>query len=365
MKLLIATLAMALAGASAQAEIQFSKSVPSEQKKLLTRDMFFLANQSYPSDSKLAQMMEIGSTDGLTILNWIDNRMVRIVGEDFDIEKNISIVNQSFFPEPSATPELPTVVKTPGGSSGGGSGTVKTVMSNLGGAVYISGKMSHVMFSLKVDDSKINMTSPRLGVFKVGEGLFDTKTMIKSPVDSKMSSYYRLATLVHEARHSDGRGASAGFLHAICPSGHRFDGYAGCDASSNGPYTIEGQFLKVAVQNCKDCQPGELELMNKMIADSFSRAVAPAAQTADTSINATIISSYQLLLSFCKNTPGSCTPEQKKQYEDAIAKAQAAMQPQTAVAEAPRWDAAPEGTYPSVSRDNTWSSIYQLNAKTK
>jgi hypothetical protein len=362
MKHLIASLVTVAIAGAAHAEINFSKSVPSEQKKLLTRDMFFLANQPYPSDSKLAQMMEIPSTDGLTILNWIDNRMVRIVGEDFELEKNIAIVNQSFFPEPSETPSIPTVVNTPGGSSGGGK--VQTVMSNLGGAVYISGKMSHVMFSLKVDDNKINITSPRLGVFKVGEGLFNTQ-LTKSPADSKMSTYFRLATLVHEARHSDGRGRSAGFLHAICPTGHRFAGYAGCDASSNGPYTIEGQFLKVAIQNCKDCQPGELELMNKMMADSFSRMVIPAAQPVDTSVYPTIISSYQLLLSFCQKTPSSCTPEQKKQYEDAIANAQAAMQPQAAPTEAPRWDANPEGTYPTVSRDNTWSSIYQLNAKTK
>jgi hypothetical protein len=102
-----------------------------------------------------------------------------------------------------------------------------------------------------------------------------------------------------------------------------------------------------------------------MMADSFSRMVIPAAQPVDTSVYPTIISSYQLLLSFCQKTPSSCTPEQKKQYEDAIANAQAAMQPQAAPTEAPRWDANPEGTYPTVSRDNTWSSIYQLNAKTK
>lgn len=365
MKLLIASL-IALTGAAAHAEINFSKSVPSEQKKLLTRDMFFLANQPYQSDAKLAQMMEIPSTDGLTILNWIDNRMIRIVGESFDLEKNISVVNQSFFPEPSETPNIPTFANTPGGGSGdGGSSTVKTVMSNLGGAVYISGKLNHAMFSLKVDDSNINMSSPRLGVFKVGEGLFDSKGMLKSTVDSKISTYFRLSTLVHEARHSDGRGVSAGFLHAICPSGHRFEGYAGCDASSNGPYTIEGQFLKVAMQNCKDCSPGELELMNKLMADSFSRMVVPAAQAADTSVYPTIISSYQLLLSFCEKTPSSCTPEQKKQYQDEIAKAQAAMQPQAAPTQAPRWDAAPEGTYPTASRDSTWSSIYQQNAKIK
>lgn len=354
-------LTMAVAGA-AKADIQFSKSVPSEQKKSLTRDMFYLANQPLATDAKLVELMAIPSTDGLTILNWIDNRMVRIVGEDFNLEKNISVVNQSFFPQPSETPSIPTVVKTPGGSDGG---KVKTVMSNIGGAIYVSGKMSNVMFALKVDDKKIDISSPRFGVFKVGEGLFDTQAMIKSPPDSKLSSYYRLATLIHEARHSDGRGASAGFLHAICPSGHRFEGYAGCDANSNGPYTIEGQFLKLAVQNCKDCQPGEVEMMNKMMADSFSRVVAPAPQTVDTSINATIISSYQLLLSFCKKTPGSCTPEQEKQYEDAIAKAQGQMQPSSTVAEAPKWDATPEGSYPSVSRDSTWSNIYQLNDKVK
>ena len=328
---------------TARADFQYAKSVPAEQKKLLTQDMFFLANQPYQADAKLMQLMGIGASDGLTILNWVDNRVNHIVPEDFKLEENIYVVNENFYPQPAELPKLPTSAKNPeddnnsGGSGGDGggddSGKVQTVMSNVGGAIYLSGKMGHSMLGFKVDDKKIEVTSPRIGILKVGSGLFATEDLIGLPADTAMARYFRLMTLVHEARHSDGRGESAGFLHAICTSG-RLEGYAACDANSNGPYTIEGQFVKVAAKNCKTCRPEEIEMLNTLAADSFGRIAAPAAQSLDAEASASIISSYQLLLSFCQKTPGSCSGEKIKSYQDAIAAAQG----KPAAAAPPVWD---------------------------
>jgi hypothetical protein len=349
---------------TAHAELKFANSVPANQKKLLAGDMFYMANQPYTPDATLAQLMGISSNDGLTILSWVDNRMSRIVSDDFNLEKSVSVINPSYYPTPAETPTLPTVVKTPGGSGS----SVKTIMSNLGGAVYLIGKMQHVMLGVSIDGNTIPVSSPRFGLFKVGEGLFATETLIKSPPDSILSRYFRLSTLVHEARHSDGRGETLGFLHAVCPAGHRYEGYAACDASSNGPYTIEAQFLKVASQSCKECQPGEKEMLNKMIVDSFSRTVAPPPVTVDTQSDSVIISSYQMLLELCKKTPGSCSNEDVQKYQNVIAVAQkelsAAAQGPVAQ-QAPLWDATPEGAYPTITRDQTWTSIYYLNAAAK
>jgi hypothetical protein len=365
-KILLPALFLAAFAGTAHAELKYSNAVPSEQKKLLTQDMYYMANQPYTPDAQLMNLMGINSNDGLTILSWVDNRMSRIVSDDFDLESSISVVNPSYYPDPPDTPALPTVVKTPG--SDGGTSTVKTVMSNLGGAVYLIGKMQHAMLGVTVDGMKIPVSSPRYGLFKVGEGLFATETLIKSPPNSILSRYFRLSTLVHEARHSDGRGQTLGFLHAVCPAGHRYEGYAACDASANGPYTIEAQFLKVASQSCKECQPGESEMLNKMIVDAFSRTINPAPVTVDASSDSVIISSYQLLLDLCKKTPGSCSNEDMQKYQNTIAEAQkelsAASQggiPQ----QPPLWDATPEGSYPTITRDQTWSSIYYLNAAIK
>ena len=356
--LLVSALTMAFTGA-ARAEINFASGVPASQKKMLAQDMFYLANQPYPSDAKLMQLMRLGGNDGLTILNWVDNRMSRIIPEDFNLESSIAVVSQSYFPPDTENPVIPTVVKTPDAPTGGTGPVVKTVMTNVGGAIYVSGKMNHMLFGINVDGKRIDVTSPRIGIFKVGAGLFDSKTLLGLEPESIVSRFFRLSTLIHEARHSDGHGASAGFLHAVCPAGHRLEGYAGCDANSNGPYSIEGQFLKVAIQNCKDCQPGDLEMLNKLAADSFGRVAAPTPTRADAELNATLISSYQMLLDLCKRTPGSCSQEDLQKYQSIVSEAQGKSA--TSAATAPLWDATPEGVFPTISRDQTWADIYGLS----
>ncbi len=349
---------------SAQADIEFAKSVPKEQRKQLVQDMYYMANQPWAADTKLLQLMGLSSNDGLTVLNWVDNRVRYVIPENFELnDKSIYQVSDNYFPMPSETPTFEQPTNTP--DTGGSTSTVKTVMSNIGGAVYVIGKMQHSVLGLKIDDKKIPVTSTRIGILKVGSGLFAADQLLKVSNDSEVARHFRLGTLVHEARHSDGRGTSAGFLHAICPAGHRLAGYAACDRSSNGPYSVGAQFEFMTLQNCKTCSESDKELLNKMAADSYDRVISSQPADVNSDFSSTIISSYTMLLQLCESSKGSCAADDVAKYRKAIADAQAQLTPvqQADAASAPAWDANPEGTFPAISRDQSWIMINNLNSK--
>lgn len=363
-KIILAAIAFSFAAHAAQAEILFVKSVPQDQKKQIIQDMFYMANQPWAGDQKLLQLMGLSSNDGLTILNWVDNRVRYVVPESFELsDQSIYQVSDNYFPTPSETPTFEKPTNTP--DTGGSTSTVKTVMSNVGGAIYIIGKMRHSILGVKIDDQQIPVTSTRIGILKVGSGLFAADQLLKVPNDSVVGRQFRLSTLVHEARHSDGRGTAAGFLHAICPEGHRLAGYAACDRSSNGPYSVEAQYVTMVNQNCKDCQPADKEMLNKLAADAYDRVISTAPSDVGSDLNSTIISTYTMLLQICSSSPTACSADDLAKYHKAIADAQAQQAPaqQASAASAPAWDANPEGTYPTISRDQSWAAIFNLNSK--
>lgn len=364
-KTILTAIAFSLLAHSAQADIEFAKSVPKDQRKQLVQDMFYMANQPWAGDAKLLQLMGLSSNDGLTVLNWIDNRVRYVVPETFELnDKTIYQIDDNYFPTPSEVPSFEQPANTPSDGGSGGN-KVMTVMSNYGGAVYVIGKMQHSLLGVKIDDKKIPVTSTRIGILKVGSGLFAADQLLKVPNDSEVARHFRLGTLVHEARHSDGRGTSAGFLHAICPEGHRLAGFAACDRSSNGPYSVGAQFEFMTLQNCKTCSESDKELLNKMAADSYDRVISPQPSTVDSDLNSSLISTYTMLLQICQSTKGACTDAEVADYRKKIADAQAKLAPaqQANAASAPAWDPNPEGTFPAISRDQSWIMINKLNSK--
>ena len=364
-KIILAAIAISFLAHSAQADIEFAKSVPKDQRKQLVEDMFYMANQPWAGDAKLLQLMGLSSNDGLTVLNWVDNRVRYVVSESFELnDKTIYQISDNYFPTPSEVPTFEQPTNSPDGGGSGG-GKVMTVMSNLGGAVYVIGKMQHSLLGVKIDDKKIPVTSTRIGILKVGAGLFAADQLLKVPNDSDVARHFRLGTLVHEARHSDGRGTASGFLHAICPAGHRLAGYAACDRNSNGPYSVGAQFELMSLQNCKACSESDKELLNKMAADSYDRVISSQPASADTDLNSTIISTYTMLLQLCESSKNACSADDVAKYRKAISDAQAQLTPaqQANAAAAPAWDANPEGTFPTISRDQSWTMINKLNSK--
>jgi hypothetical protein len=125
------------------------------------------------------------------------------------------------------------------------------------------------------DGSKIvPIDSPRVGIIQVGEGLFLERFRIQpKQIEAPANSIARLGSLFHEARHSDGNGASLGFGHAVCPAGHPYGGQNSCDRNRNGPYSVASAILKILLRECRDCSVEEKESLRVRILDYSSRII--------------------------------------------------------------------------------------------
>lgn len=155
-----------------------------------------------------------------------------------------------------------------------------TVMTNLGAALYLQGKKERVLYRMKIPTSflksvTVSLTSPRAGIIQVGAGLFDRRFTINNQnPDSIANSINRLGVFFHEARHSDGQGASLAFTHVRCPRGHDLEGMYACDLNSNGPYSIGAKIVKDLIKACGDeCTQREKEILLLTALDSQNRVV--------------------------------------------------------------------------------------------
>ncbi|WPU64759.1 hypothetical protein [Peredibacter starrii] len=286
MKLLAAlTLAVSMAPAFANVEfggVTFHSSVEQKQIDILKNDLRYVyQNPVLKVDNDFLAATKMQAVDGKNMHNWLLNRVRYIVGQSYELkEENIEIsIRRALFFKFPETPmpegfELLSRVNDEGEDDGG----VKTVMTNIGGALYLVGKKAKVPFGLKLDNETVYVTSARTGVLQVGEGLFLKRFMInKDNEKASSNSISRLGTLFHEARHSDGNGKSTGFLHKVCPDGHPYGGYAACEIVGNGSYTIGGLAERQLLQNCTDCSQTELSGLAVKVLDSFDRVIDLAA----------------------------------------------------------------------------------------
>ncbi len=98
----------------------------------------------------------------------------------------------------------------------------------------------------------VEINSQKVGVAQLGAPFF--KIFVGQ---EKSDTIKQIATLFHEARHSQGRGASFGFQHIPCPEGHRDVGKFYCDPCNNGAYTIQKLFFDSALAGCDECSDME------------------------------------------------------------------------------------------------------------
>jgi hypothetical protein len=289
-------------GAPSQA-IEMDAGVKEEQASTLRRDLEFLGRIQYQdnqADRETAGLMGIrGRLSAASLSGWLDARVSTVLSEDLKIEESLLVSRvKPIYPEPGVFPprETPPAPKPappapsrepPSGSSE--DSRPKIVMSNLGAGLYMMGKQRNILLALKKGDGKIvPVVSPRTGLIQIGEGLFFKKFQVNQEnVQAPANSISRLATLFHEARHSDGHGATLAFGHAYCPEGHAYAGYPACDKNLNGPYTIGAQILKTLAQGCGDCSVREKAILKAMEADARSRILRLYRDPKGNPVNAT------------------------------------------------------------------------------
>lgn len=258
--------------------MKFHSTVDREQFEAMRADLKYLyQNPVTTVDADFLRIAQLSANNGPAMHNWLLNRVRYIIGERYTLDDNNVVQARGKFPA-TPLPDAPEEPETPTKSSpnkGGDepSSDIKTVMTNMGGALYTLGKEHNIFFGLKFDGELVYATSPRTGILQVGEGLFDPNFRYNENLIAPSNSVSRLATLFHEARHSDGTGKSTSFGHSLCPKGHPYFGHYACESSSNGSYTIGALSQRSLLTNCGGCSTKEKAALTAAVADSFSRLI--------------------------------------------------------------------------------------------
>lgn len=269
-------------GASAQAAkaqapqvFQYSRDVSQSHSQLLESDIRLLDKIEFQDlDPEFYRVSDIDRkiTRGSELLDWMKERVRYVVGEKYVAydkryteQENYSFELSGILPDFGSSDKITTV-------SPYQFARPQMVMQNLGPTTYYLGKKAGKLFGLKLAGiGKVPVSTPRVGIIQVGPGLFSV------PKDKKATDYdvrmERLVTLLHEARHSDGRGEHLGMMHAKCPSYHAYSGYFACDFNLNGAYTVAAHMGKALTESCTDCTVAHKEKMRLSYLDSFNRVI--------------------------------------------------------------------------------------------
>lgn len=262
-------------------DITLSTKIKNSQEKAIERDLKTLSEFKFSEEGSEDTLFYFGiqSLTNEDLEEWLDARVSWIIPETEPSKLKLIEGGAATYPD-NGMPiiEMPSVKPS-------GKGVV--VMSNIGTALYFSGKQSKQKVGLKIKTSlfkreKVMIDSPRAGVIMIGEGLFMRRLQINRQKDESVAnSLGRLQTFFHEARHSDGHGKHLGFFHAVCPEGHDYAGVNACDRNMNGPYSIGSCLMKEFIKNCEDCSESEKEVMKLVWLDSLNRVIKDTEIIAD------------------------------------------------------------------------------------
>lgn len=325
-----------------------SSDVPRDQQKILRQDIESFSKMPFVvNDETFNKVMGLkGQVKAQDLVGWLSARAKYIVGEAYEMnDKDSYVVSMGYpFQYSGIVPDIPkgylTPQDTPSENSNDEKAEVMTVMSNIGTSLYLTGKMNGFLLGVQMPGlGKIPVTSPRVGLLQIGDGLFKIGRTKNKTLEID-SSLMRVSVLFHEARHSDGNRKSLGFTHAVCPAGHEYAGYPACDFSLNGAYSVGYQVGKAAAENCKTCTVAQREALRLDYLDSLSR-VLPKQEMAPGSDDE--IESLQTLKNTCETLLSYATKNEKvlkmcSGLDEKLSKAQTKV-----ILDAQYLDATPEG----------------------
>lgn len=335
--------------------ITFHSQLPSEQFALLTRDLRYLFGVGSSEDKELQRISGLPTTSGPLLHNYIVNRVRAIVGEEFSIQGSQLIQRTDHVFPNTPLPQISSNNKTFLGEE---DREARVTMSNLGTGLYLGGKAHQTLLGIRLDRKTLLATSPRVGIIQVGEGLFHPSQQLNQAPAATANTIARLSTLFHEARHSDGTGASTGFVHTLCPEGHALAGRPACDVAHNGSYRLAGLIERHLLNQCSSCSETEKTMLAANVSDSFSRSLRLTTTDEITQLHSileTYVNTRNLYRAMLPDAPrdrvGSINAEIEKlnqriaQTEQRLAVAQERLDSISEVL----WDATPEGQFSTIS----------------
>lgn len=262
-------------------QLAFASTVPQDQANAVNEAVSALyvlpLNDANSEVQNMARLMKAPDTTAAGLQSWMQARVQYIVQDKFPVDDLATTSDDPFqYQEPGVLPDIlrQTQTQQPKISSPTDSGA-QTIMSNVGAGLYVEGKMIGKLVKLAIPGiGTIAMTSPRTGLLEIGPGLFpDTGGKHYQNI---LFDVYRLGTLFHEARHSDGHGHTVGFMHATCPYGD-YAGIAACDYATNGPYTVGASVIKALMNQCASsgqCTEKTNQVLQAIYADQADRLVS-------------------------------------------------------------------------------------------
>jgi hypothetical protein len=268
--------------------LSFSSTIPAEQTAAVNEAVSTLFTLPLDSaDAAVSEMAHVMGNQDVTapgLQTWMQARVAYILEGGFDLQHHAAFSPAPFvYQNPNDYPD----VMRPQPTTPADTEESRIVMSNVGAAVYSIGKQNSKLVSVDLPGiGTIFMKSPRTGLLEIGPGLFpDLGGMT---VQNIALDIFRVATLFHEARHSDGHGHSMGFMHTTCPTGD-YKGMAACDIALNGPYSVGASVHKALMNKCAlsgNCTALSQQLLQIIYADQANRvldlASAPKDLSADT-----------------------------------------------------------------------------------
>lgn len=286
MKIRVAPFVVALSflGHFASADVILHPDLEEEHRRAIQYDLAVLDRLAPKDDddtsAAAAKMGITGKVDATSLREWLETRLRYVVPQSWEFKSRITTTLDSQpYPNPGVFPVLETATKQATDGPGEAKpGEVTIVMMNLGTSLYFSGKKLAKLITLEIDPRhRERILSPRLGLIKVGQGLFSKRFRADTATaNTPGNALMRLGTFFHESRHSDGNGLSLGFIHAVCPDDPSYGPYAGmhaCDRNRNGPYTVGKAVMKVMLKQCDSCSEPAKEAIRAKILDSASRVI--------------------------------------------------------------------------------------------
>ena len=201
--------------------IHFDCHISIENYETLIHDLQYLRRMSLQGPAALALQRELHLADssGETLFHWLEEKVQFLLDEGFETlaqfyaARNVSNPLLAIYRSPHAIVEAP------------GFGPVE-------------------------------ISSQRVGIVSLGTNFFRTHEN-----EENFEVIHRLAALIHEARHNEGRGASFGFPHIRCPEGRYNSGIHACDVCNNGAYAIQLLFYQSALASCDHCSDLERRML--------------------------------------------------------------------------------------------------------
>ncbi len=287
--------------------MKFSSKVSLNRVDTIKEDLEYLKtlDGSRTANTFYQTIFKESKLNGESLAKWLDQRLKYIVEQDFNpIEKNevfilgklvkdeknsgvrnkVERYSESYIDQELASIFTETAKQKEKNLNAMNEAVV--VMSNYGTALYSVSISTKYLLGLELHThenglERIIIDSPRVGIAKIGEGLFqsrlsdktiDSYGMKKDEVDG-MNRSSRITTYLHEARHSDGTGSDLGMGHSLCPKKHDYAGLYACEDAVNGPYAINAAMSFESYVNCSNCSENEKVYYQMTLADACSRIV--------------------------------------------------------------------------------------------